>query len=308
MIMARYRVHVLLEPPGPFGLPDGEKVVIPTGPTDPRTYISPTLDTRTGQIADYGTLSEYRRPESAFTFAGETGAARIEVRDNFLSCEVDATTPREAYDIAEREIDRICRGLTVTYGARFSAAFRFIETLEGEPLRHPRPRMGMRFGATFYNFAQLRSHFAAATTWSYVTDPRLAKALLYAEHAHILHEVAGDADPGAEHSAFTYALAFLQLFKAVTAILGEPGTDRDYQRRFREIGLPDSFWDERVKPLLLVRNDEDVAHYSLEQPAVGELMRKFSEAAKVLRECIAVFATTHSGTWATLGWRTPSCG
>jgi len=294
MILTTYRVHFLIEPSAPFGLPDGAKVVIPTSPEDRRTYTSPVLDTRTGLIASYGTLSEYRRSESPFVFEGSTRASRIRVRDNLLECTVEAETPGAAYDLAERELAAICRGLTVTYGARFSASFRFIEMGDGQPLPHPRPRIGLRFTATWYNFDQLRAQFTTAETWARASDARVNRALLYAEHAHVLQELALSDDASSDHTAFTYALAFLQLFKAVTAVLGEPGRDRDYQRRFRQMGLPEDFWEQRVRPLYDVRNDEDVAHYSLKSSSVGDVMKRFRQATEVLRDSVVAYVTWKS--------------
>jgi hypothetical protein len=64
---------------------------------------------------------------------------------------------------------------------------------------------------------------------------------------------------------------FLQLFKALVVLVGEPGVDSDYQRRARHLDLPADFWQSRVKPLYDVRNDEDVAHYRLAEPTPGAM-------------------------------------
>ena len=52
-----------LSPPGFFGLPEGDKVVVPASPTG-REVLGPVLDTRSGVLVSHGSLPEYR-PDSA---------------------------------------------------------------------------------------------------------------------------------------------------------------------------------------------------------------------------------------------------
>ena len=89
------------------------------------------------------------------------------------------------------------------------------------------------------------------------------------------------------HAAFSRALAFLQLFKALTAIVGDPSSDRDYQSRCRKLGLPKDFWQTKAKPLYEIRNDDDVAHYSHSFPEPGAFLTQYSQAVVVFREALS---------------------
>jgi hypothetical protein len=91
---------------------------------------------------------------------------------------------------------------------------------------------------------------------------------------------------------FSLATAFLQMFKALVTIVGEAGKDADYQRRAKQMGLGADFWNSRVQPLYKVRNDSDVAHYSLETPELAAAYGQFSDAGGVFRDAFAAFMTS----------------
>jgi hypothetical protein len=59
-----------------------------------------------------------------------------------------------------------------------------------------------------------------------------------------------------------FPLRFLQYWKALTAIVGDPSGDRDHQSRPTKLGLGRQFFRQVVRPLTEIRDNFDVAHIS----------------------------------------------
>ena len=148
------------------------------------------------------------------------------------------------------------------------------------------------FNATIYSTREVQQRLEVAFQWATRVDERGRKALLYFEHGCLLSEFAQTLPMFSAHAGFSWALAFLQLYKALATILGEPGTDRDYQSRAGRLGLPSDFWATRVKELYNVRNDEDVAHYSLNVPDHGAMINRFGQAGGAFRDVFAAYMRT----------------
>jgi hypothetical protein len=71
--------------------------------------------------------------------------------------------------------------------------------------------------------------------------------------------------------------------------LGEPCVDSDYQNRFLRFGLTKGYWQDRVRPLQDVRNDFDVAHYSLSPGDIERVEKSFAVAGTVCREVLQAY-------------------
>lgn len=249
---------------------------------------------KTGMIASHGTLPVYRKPEEAVRVAIDVPGLKLKVYDNYLEIGVEAADIQSAVRRAEDVVDLCCQSLSAQTGIRFSATLRFIEDEQGNPKQLVQ-RKAISLGQfASYNLGQLQEQIATAFAWAQSADARARKALLYYEHALLLREHALTLELFSPHSAFSRALSFLQLWKALTVILGEPGTDQDYQRRFKELGLPKTFWKDRVEPLYLVRNDEDVAHYRVDPPDPSRFADHFGKASMVFRDAL-VAHMAHAG-------------
>jgi len=236
----------------------------------------------------HGSLSEYREADEAIRADFSDGRVRMSFEDNFLAVSVDAPDAKAAYDAARAFAELFAHALSVQFGMRFGAEFLFVEDDQGVPRRVPTSYQ-VPFGVTWYNLAETRDRLGTAFHWAIAADDRSRKAMLYFDHACLLAEFAWTLPITGPHATFSYALAFLQLFKALAAIVGEPGVDRDYQRRVAELDLPADFWSSRVKPLYLIRNDEDVAHYSLQPPEPGAFLNRFRDAAGVFKEALSAY-------------------
>ena len=285
--MPRFTARYLISPPGVFGIPDGARTVVPASPSG-RSVVTPVLDTRTGKVASHGSFSEYRRPEDAVRLDCSEGAMRLSVDDNFCALSIEAADPADGYRRARLAVDLLCQTLAVQFGHRFSAEFISLEDEGGVPQRVPQLD-SLAVTITWYELAQTRERLAVAFEWASNGDDRARKALLYFEHACLLLEFAGTLPMLGPHASFSHGMAFLQLFKALVTIVGEPKVDRDYQRRATQLGLSPGYWNERVKPLYDVRNDEDVAHYALADPRPGAYLRRFGQATTVFQEVFAAY-------------------
>jgi hypothetical protein len=244
---------------------------------------------KTGEIASHGSLPIFREDEAALRGAIGESSPRLILNDNFLTLEIEADDLMTAYERGIIFAEQVCQSLTVQGGYRYSATFQFIEDEHGSPKQIRGPKVLPMGSIATFNLEQLRARFAKARTWAMHANPRVQKALLYAEHACTLSEFAQSQGLLSTHAAFSRALAFLQLWKALTLIVGDPATDRDHQRRFREIGLPDDFLERRVRPLYRVRNEEDVAHYSETKPSPGAFSGDFGKAMTVLSEALDAY-------------------
>jgi hypothetical protein len=282
--MGRFESFFLLEPPSFFGLPEGQKTVVRVsdGPIH-----GAWVDTRTLLPIGHGTLSRFRALDEALFLQVELGGIAFQIRDNIVHLAFEAIDDVSGRTRALAVMRRFVRVLT----AEQSYLFDFIPLqceFDGLPRRWPPDRDAQVLSATIYDLVEMKGRLERSIPRSLLADERLDKALLYLEHGWFLYTVREQAR-GTHHHAMIVASAFLQLWKAVTTLLGEPDTDADYQRRHRSFGLPRTFWEERMKPLYRVRNEEDVAHYSLsmDQPALDE---SFGKAALVGRDAIAAYA------------------
>jgi hypothetical protein len=285
--VSTFRLLFQIAPPAVFGLPDGTTTVIP-GSAEPRQFAGPTLDTRTGLFVAHGTLSEYRKPHEALAVPSlELGPCSAKLRDNFLDLTVEAADARQATKVVLPHVDSLLQGMSVLFGQLFSASLLLVEDEAGEPqdIRLSLRRLEL-FKATVYNIDELASKFETAATWAKYGDDATRKALFYSEHAALLSQFADTLPSDSPHAAFSHAMAFLQLFKALTTLLGDPSVDRDYQSRFRRLGLPPDYWNHRAKPLYKVRNDDDVAHYSREMPDAQTFREQYGAAMSVFREAL----------------------
>ena len=291
--MPVYEVLFKLSPPAMFGLPDGEKIVVPVAPDGKeRKLRSGAIDTRSGIIASHGTLPEYRRDDEAVMVDVVKGGLRMAVSDNFVRVYANADDAEEAYGAATELVDLVCQTMAAQAGVVFRAAYLSTQDAEGAPQQVRRRRTIQFFNATVYNTRELQERLQTSFSWASRVDARGRKALLYFEHGCLLADFAQTLSTFSSHAAFSWGLAFLQLYKALATLLGEPGTDRDYQSRAGRLGLPTDFWTTRVKALYKVRNDEDVAHYSLDTPDHGAMVNRFGQAGAAFKDAFAAYMKT----------------
>jgi hypothetical protein len=285
--MKKFMLLIKVGPPAMFGLPQ-DGIAVLNGKLGGKFH-GPTLDSKSGQFVSYGRLSEYRREEEAVGFAGTIGGLSLTVRDNFFRLEVEAGDRGAAFRLGVARVEFFLRLLAVEYGNAFTYEVLQIESDDGELEVRPGPKMVELIRATMFNTEQLVQHMVNAAASAHLDDPRLSKALMYREDAAFLFEARARVGVFTHHFSFLLTSAYLNMWKAITTILGDPSMDSDYQSRFHTFGLPKGFWDDNVKPLKKVRDDVDVAHYSLETDTIERVERSFGEAGKVCKVVIKAY-------------------
>lgn len=136
--------------------------------------------------------------------------------------------------------------------------------------------------------------FKQSLSWAFeaaplVHDLKLAKALDYFNHGQLLSKIRDELPMGflRAHS-YLAADAFANFYKAAAVVVGDPSKDKDYQSRYKKIGLSRDFWKEKVEYVRNLRNDYGVAHYDLDSK---QLDRELSTAQDVAKTIIAHYIT-----------------
>jgi hypothetical protein len=138
------------------------------------------------------------------------------------------------------------------------------------------------------NLNEVAEALRSAATFTTATDERLDRALHYFERALFLFARRRTlASPLSRHHRTLISAIYLNLWKAVTTIVGDPSRDPDYQRRYRRFGMDHDFWQDRIERLRSLRNVYDVAHSELTEASSAEIEAAYwegvSKAAEVIR-------------------------
>jgi hypothetical protein len=291
--VTKFKLLFKVGPSSMFGLPE-DGVVVFNGARG-GSFVGPTLDSRSGQVVSHGSLSQYRPDDEAVSFAGSVANGHLTVRDNFFTLQVAAGDQRQALREGTALFEQFLRLLGVEYGNAFSYELLQIESEDGELEVRPGPRTFQLVHATAYNTGLLKQHIEATAAATRLDDDRLTKALMYREHAAFLFQLRAGVGMFTPHFSFLLTSAYLNMWKAITAILGDPTKGSDYQKRFRRFGLPEDFWKDEVAPLMKVRHNFDVAHYSLDESAIAQVEQSFGKAGQVCKTVIGAYVR-HLGT------------
>jgi hypothetical protein len=126
------------------------------------------------------------------------------------------------------------------------------------------------------NLDEVAEALRSAATFTTATDERLDRALHHFDRALFLFARRRTlASPLSRHHRTLISAIFLNLWKAVTTIVGDPSRDADYQRRYRRFGMDHDFWQNRIERLRTLRNDYDVAHYALTEASGAEIQAAY---------------------------------
>jgi hypothetical protein len=278
----KFRLTFQIEPAAPFGLPQAGVIVLHASVG--AEYVGDTYYTPTMTKAGHGTLPKYRPDEDALNEQIEIGGLSGQIRDNYVTLSVEANDRSAAIEQANKALDAFLQHLAVSMRLPFSARFLFGEAEDGQAFAAP---PGFSLSVTHYNLEQLKTAVRDAERYASLQDQQLLRALQYFEHASWLFARRNQiADPGSRHFDFLIAAVFLNLWKAASSIVGDPTMDRDYQRRYRELGFDHTFFQDRIEKLRALRNEFDVAHYHLSSQRLSELEEKYGEATATVTEII----------------------
>ena len=270
-----------LSPAGIFGVPEEGVTVLPAGPGE----IQSDVYTNTGAKVGHGALPVYRAADQALIESFMINGSQVGIEDNFLTIRTEAASPLEAFEAATSRVESLLAHLAVE--VRRVCSFRPVYFVEADGTPRPVP-MWTTFGTvTTYNLEQLGQSVRDASVFASLSDPQLDRALHYFEHALLLYEGRGRlVRPNSRHFRSLIAAIFLNLWKAVSTIVGEPGRDGDYQRRYRQFGISPEYFKTEIEWLRSLRNDYDVAHYHLSEATVMQTEAMFARGVKVASKVI----------------------
>jgi len=274
-----YIVFAEITPPGIFGVPDGTKLVYPSGPTE---LVSAALDSSTLRKVGYGTMPRYREDEDAVRVSFTLDGLRMTLNDNYLMvvCDLRVASHSEALSRVSNSLNRLMESASVQLKQHI--AYELVSFRDDAGNAYPLPRFGELISFTAYDTRTLCTSISRATLLSTRTDARLDRALIYYRHALMLIANQGlIAKFGTPDFDVLASAIVLNLWKAVSVIIGDPSVDRDYQRRYRTFGISYEYFSNEIEPLRRLRDSSDVAHHAVDVERQKRLQTQFGPATAV---------------------------
>jgi len=273
----KFEIRYKIIPEGVFGVPQEGMTVYPT--TGEQIF-SDTIHSRSGKKAGYGTLSKYRSEDEKLVNSFSFMDCEFIFNDNFLLIKTVEKQPLEAYAKSLLAINFYIKNLNVNQGRLFSAEPIYIESENGDTFEVPKSTQIASM--TTYDLKKLKEDITEIVKYDKLFEPRLIQSLNYFEHALLLFEKRNViADFVSEHNKIFISSIFLNIWKCVTTIVGDPSRKADkYQKRYREIGLEKDFKKE-IDSLKELRDNYDVAHYSLNPNSLNEVEKNYGIAVKI---------------------------
>ncbi len=286
----RFLLACELSPSSPFGLPEQDTLVLPAPGGE---FVGPAVHSRAGVAFGSGSLPIYRTLETRLDTEQQVDTIHLRIVDNGLEIRFDAPERSAALAAGLAIVERFLQRLALEQGQRFTARALYLEDDSGELL--PLPIMLWRGKVTVFDIAKLTRDVQGASATLDVEDAKLAKALEYFEHALFLQSATPRID------GFAYSLrttghlvsgACLFLWKALSVIVGDPSIDRDYQSRYRAIGLEYEFFAGTLEKIRRLRNEEDVAHYRVDLGGIEAVRQELASATQAVQLVVKAYVKT----------------
>lgn len=278
--MKNFKITFEIHPASQFGLPQGKTTVLPSKPN--RHYFSDSYHTQTMTKIGYGSLSKYRSDNEKIKYSFSFNGLGISIEDNFLFVNIESSNQNEAYEKAKHECENFINHLSINHGALFVLKPVLIESDDG--IHYPIPKYLNLINVTIYNLENLKNSIIDTRKCLNLSDQRLDRAITYYRYAKFLFEKRNEiSNPLSEHYGQIISSVFLNLWKSVSSILGDPSKseDSDYQKRYKELGFDSSFFKTKVEKIRKLRNNYDVAHYALSNSEIEKIQENFGEADEI---------------------------
>lgn len=281
----RFRVLFELHPASVFGVPEEGVTVLPAGPGQ---YVGDAFHSRTGIRVGYGVLSQYRSDSEQLSLEFERDDFAVEITDNYAWVSTTQQSALLALSHARSVVSALLERLALTAGRNFTARARLIETYGDADADQEVPAPLELVRVTMYDIESLRTNVIAAVGLLTVADDRLHRALDYLRHAMWLFDQrAGITDPGDRNGELLVSASFLNMWKSVTSVVGDPSVRRDgFQRRYRDFGIEPEYFETKVLRLKELRDDYDIAHYTLDTRALDQVEAEYGEARSIALEVL----------------------
>ena len=198
-----------------------------------------------------------------------------------------------AWEVVEGVARPLSQALTLLTDRVVDFRIKSIQRLEGDQMPLRRGKVGGV--ATIYNLAELTEKLRKASEIVNTRDPALEKSLAYFHHATLLKNMAwpsvfDDREEDAVGSLLFGSEAFLNYWKAATAIVGDRTKGDDSAERTMRLGLSSDYYPSRIEPLRQLRNDYDVAHYDVELDRAKEVGASLGRMIEVAKELLIAYS------------------
>jgi hypothetical protein len=277
-----------MQPASVFGVPDEKRIARPNRGA---LYRPDQRHKQTLVRIGYGDLPIYRDPKDAIRQSISSDMCLLTVTDNYLTVEYEADMTEPLPPAILEQVQRLTQHLSVDIGCLAHA--KHILTERGTSVDMPQQFMQKWI---LYDLDQVRRVIRDVGPYCRLTDPVLAKALLYHEHGLLLLQAIEDVPRGLERQRlFLQISAFMSFWKAISLVAGDP-QQRDHQRRCKAIkGLPKRFYDNHIRKMHELRNHFDVAHSSLDEMRLQLAAQQVGSAKTIAETLIKAYRSHLAG-------------
>ncbi len=214
------------------------------------------------------------------------GVMSVDIKDNEARLHIDARSDDDAEAIARVILERLTLHLTAYTDHLISYHLDRVDNIDTNRYSTP-STVSIHF--EMYDLPRLRGALeSAAQAWD-CTDQILEKAMGYFQHALFLMKATDSIRHRSLSQIFLLSDAFLNLWKAVSTVIGDPSKDSDYQSRYRMIGIAPDFFRDEIEPLRKLRNDYDVAHYMVGRAGLDEVAENFGKASRTAEHVLSAY-------------------
>jgi hypothetical protein len=253
-----YEVTFRVDPPYPFGLPHPGYMVVPH---DEEWRMNFDHDLGAGWATRLDGTDSTRRANQILRAEIVVRGIRVRARDNIFTVRLPSNSRETAVEEARKVLEMLLRTVcTYWENPGFDFVTRALRVFnDGRVSERERDLRGGLYVYDTRQFAELLSESAALIEPG-LYDQRLTRALKYFGLGDDLLRMKSDTDEEDDRLLAITPLRFLQYWKSIAVILGDPSKDRDHQSRPNKLGLGRHFFRQRIKPLDELRNNFDVAH------------------------------------------------
>jgi hypothetical protein len=278
-----YEITYRLHPPSAFGLPGDDYTVVPGGPDGVREIHSPTIDVLTGNQLREGTVSRYRDDAGKVSLSLVQTPFTGTLVDNLLTLSAVEGDPDDLLARSRAVADSLSvwmsHHLTCIV---YPELVQFVNRSQQVVIPTPRTRQLLK--VRYYHVPTIAQ---GVRQWldTAVSD-RLLAALRYYRMGLFLLEQGQEGYNDFRSQLLSEAV--LNFYKSVSALLGDPSAgDRDWQSRYRQLGLSQKFFTSEVEWLRKeIRNNGGVAHYRLKLVPIDEMWAWATRAREIAQQVV----------------------
>ena len=256
--MSRYMIHFELLPPYAFGIPVPGHEVVPAGDNPTLRY---DAKTRVQSITRSDGTPTVRRPEEQFQAGFRLNDIEFSFADNNCVATLDAADEETAVQRARDELTHLCLMFASSkdqYPMQIVPSTRAAR-MDGVPGALTK-RTSSQLFFVYDNQDTSRSlTYTASLLDGTNLDQVLRRALNYLGLGDALTTTLPPGAPD-EQGQLLLPLRFLQYWKALATIVGDPARAKDHQSRPKKLGFNRHFFRQHVDPMHEIRNRFDVAH------------------------------------------------